>query len=855
MDTTKFQDLLLELQAGPEPGAPGDDAELPPDFPNPEEMIEEGADPQFVLYTTVQTQLLMMAAMLEDSGAVDAYHEAFEAGLEEYMPGFPPMSPVTDSLFHSWALCDLKFGADKDNIGQLATMMLSEVGMPAELRELCGKLVSSRMGIYETLDVLGEQLVVRELVTGCELLVDVPTGYLGEEGELRFVRLAPPAVHDAEYFTELTTPYILEGHSSDDWTRYLQSVMPESVVASEGAGSTQVEDRLAAVFKDDLGTMPWLEFVFQSYSGFAEDVIYLTGIPDAPASLPHSDGTVATNSSMNIPGELVRQAQTLGISILPPGTNGYENDEGFEISLTDAQRKAAAQLMPHLHDVFKPETKGRKRVSRPVEQWKELCQLIERKLVVEQGHGRTRFRNLRKAIDTALSGEETSRQNAGSIKRGSSVETPTIYRMRIDLRGVKPPIWRRIEISDCTLAKLHVAVQAAMGWTDSHLHEFLIDNNRYSIPNPFGDGDFGVLDSTNVWLSDVVSGEGTKLGYMYDFGDGWDHVIKVEAVEQADRSTEYPRCVTGKRNCPVEDCGGIWGYEELLEILADPNHPEYEERIEWCGEVNPEEFDAASTTQYMQSWFAAIEPSRRQASGNRRSIPADDDGHFEITANFFDDDGELDEDGFQAWSEHLQSEFLKSPEARGLPEGKAYGWTDCVLNYAIRFAGEMPTNMSVFDLKEILLDIIPRKVMAKPEDAESIVRELNAFFRFIEREYAVSNARNLADVLTDNAAKSLQKELSDDSNFGMAKTFSAAGKDGGFDMTTQAGLDEAMLAWNGNLPKLDGDAATNDSDFNDEEELGVVSTIRRDTPRIGRNDPCHCGSGRKYKKCCLQKDG
>ncbi|NQV26402.1 MAG: SEC-C domain-containing protein, partial [Rhodopirellula sp.] len=308
--------------------------------------------------------------------------------------------------------------------------------------------------------------------------------------------------------------------------------------------------------------------------------------------------------------------------------------------------------------------------------------------------------------------------------------------------------------------------------------------------------------------------------------------------------------VTGKRNWPPEDCGGIWGYEELLEILADPKHPEYEDRIDWCGEFDPEEFDAVSSTQHMQSWLSSVEqPTERFPSKHQQRALAEDDGSFGIHDNFFDD-GDLDEDGFQAWSEHLQSEFVKSPEFDSLPEGD-YGFIDCLLHYSVNYLGETPVTMSVAGLDEILFEVIPRKVMAEPEDAESIVLELNAFFRFVEREYAVANARKLAEVLTAKAAKRLKKELSDDSNFGMAKSFFAAGTTGGFDMTTPEGLDRATLAWNASLPKLDDDSEAR----HDPTVPTAVPTIRREAPRVGRNDPCPCGSGKKYKKCCLQTDG
>jgi hypothetical protein len=252
----------------------------------------------------------------------------------------------------------------------------------------------------------------------------------------------------------------------------------------------------------------------------------------------------------------------------------------------------------------------------------------------------------------------------------------------------------------------------------------------------------------------------------------------------------------------------------------------------------------------MRGWFATVEKPSRQASRDLRRIPADDNGSFDINDDFFDEDGGFDEDGFTAWSEHLQSEFVKSPEFKNLPDGD-YGFIDCVLNYAVRYTGEMPTTMSVLDLEEILFGVVPRKVMAESEDAECIVLELNAFFRFIEREYAIAHARKLAAALNNKAAKRLKKELGDQSNFGMAKSFFGISKSSGFDMSTQEGLDRATLAWNANLPKL-----TDGPEFNDHPiSHPALLTIRRDSPRIGRHVPCHCGSGKKYKKCCLQKDG
>ncbi len=522
----------------------------------------------------------------------------------------PPLSPITDSYFYSWLLCDLTFGPDHDNIGRMVLQIMEAADTPDELRGMWRKLVDSRMGIYETLDFEDDLLLVRELVTNRELLVDAPTQYMGHKSDLRFVRLGPPALPDADYYSELTTPYLLQGSSADDWTAYLERVMPDRTLAADGEESDRIEDRLAAVFKEDLGAMPWHDFVFQGYYNFETNAIFLRGMPDDPSSLPN-ETTRAANDWRRKNRDLVRRAQALGIAVLPPSSN---ESTDIAIALTDAQRQAAADLMPNRDDTFKPTSKGKKNITLPPEDWQHLSSRIAVELMIETGRGRTRLRNLRAAVDGALLAA------APAAKTPPDVMTDTIYRLRIDLQGIKPPIWRRIEVPDCSLAELHDLIQAAMGWTDSYLHQLEIKGIRYSIPNEFDD-DFGVRDSTNVWLSDVVRRPKANLSYKYDFGDNWTHAIVVEAIEPAEPSITYPRCVAGKRACLPEDCGGIWGYAELLEIVADPNHRGYEERMEWCRSIDPEHFRAEEcTSQMVRQIYQCVAHRACDASRSERRV-------------------------------------------------------------------------------------------------------------------------------------------------------------------------------------------------------------------------------------------
>ncbi len=166
-----------------------------------------------------------------------------------------------------------------------------------------------------------------------------------------------------------------------------------------------------------------------------------------------------------------------------------------------------------------------------------------------------------------------------------------IYQLKITLRGSKPPIWRRVQVPGrATLYQLHWIIQMAMGWTNSHLHQFIIGGEYYSEPSPF---DFEqVVDERKFKLCELIPFEKARFVYEYDFGDSWQHVILVEKIIPPEPGARYPRCIKGKRACPPEDVGGVWGYEEMLAALKDSSHPEREMYAEWIGDdFDPEEFD------------------------------------------------------------------------------------------------------------------------------------------------------------------------------------------------------------------------------------------------------------------------
>lgn len=164
-----------------------------------------------------------------------------------------------------------------------------------------------------------------------------------------------------------------------------------------------------------------------------------------------------------------------------------------------------------------------------------------------------------------------------------------VYQLKATLRHVRPPVWRRILVpADTKLPKLHRILQVVMGWHDSHMHAFRFKGEQYGLSGR----DFPDMfkSERNVRL-DQIAGPRARFVYEYDFGDSWEHDIVVEKILPAEQGKHYPLCVAGKRACPPEDCGGVLGYENLVEIMSNPDHEEYAEMSEWLGGVfDPEAF-------------------------------------------------------------------------------------------------------------------------------------------------------------------------------------------------------------------------------------------------------------------------
>jgi hypothetical protein len=178
--------------------------------------------------------------------------------------------------------------------------------------------------------------------------------------------------------------------------------------------------------------------------------------------------------------------------------------------------------------------------------------------------------------------------------------TSMIYQLKITIKDSKPPIWRRIQVKDdTTLYKLHQIIQIAMGWMNSHLHQFIAGGVYYGEPDPeYG---FDMVNEKRSRLQEIVCHVKDKCLYEYDFGDGWEHEILLEKILEPEAKTRYPCCLTGKRQCPPEDIGGVWGYMTFLEAIGDPDHPEHDEYLEWVEDAfDPEVFDVAAVNRELK---------------------------------------------------------------------------------------------------------------------------------------------------------------------------------------------------------------------------------------------------------------
>ena len=266
------------------------------------------------------------------------------------------------------------------------------------------------------------------------------------------------------------------------------------------------------------------------------------------------------------------------------------------ILLTQTQRIVTAELLPTLADRLKLAEKSPLKIRFTSEELKTIQRTAETARH-ESDNGRKR-QSLQHVTDAATKALKSA-EGIGSIPA-----TERLYQFKITLLEVPPPIWRRIQVRNCTLDKLHERIQTAMGWTNSHLYQFKINGERYGDPQRIDvpSEDYYCVDATVTKINELLpmSGERFQLDYEYDFGDSWHHDILFEGCLPTSKGIRYPVCIEGARACPPEDVGGVEGYAEYLEVLDDLDDDRHEEMLRWRGNFDPEKFDAGKATKLMQ---------------------------------------------------------------------------------------------------------------------------------------------------------------------------------------------------------------------------------------------------------------
>lgn len=178
------------------------------------------------------------------------------------------------------------------------------------------------------------------------------------------------------------------------------------------------------------------------------------------------------------------------------------------------------------------------------------------------------------------------------LRRAVVTQPANVYHLHISLLEIEPAVWRRVQVpAHMSLRKLHDVVQAAMGWTNSHLHEFIVGTERFGRTEPRAEPSPELKSDRATTLARVAPAVGCELIYNYDFGDDWDHRVLVESITAAGVAAHRALCLDGARACPPEDCGGPHRYAELLAALGDPTHEDHAELVDWVGEFDPEAFD------------------------------------------------------------------------------------------------------------------------------------------------------------------------------------------------------------------------------------------------------------------------
>jgi hypothetical protein len=277
-----------------------------------------------------------------------------------------------------------------------------------------------------------------------------------------------------------------------------------------------------------------------------------------------------------------------------PAKKGKQPDEKFPLKLTVKQRDSlvhATRLPTGVKVRIKQASPEQPVVEFAKKELKKMAEEVYTSLAYAPPADRKRLSAVLDKIDDLLDALEE--KHLGE-KHHAVAKSGAIYQFKVTLKGSDPPIWRRIQVLDCTLGELHEVLQVVMGWEDCHLHQFIVRGEYYGPLEPEDVlWDMEKHDEEETSIRQIVKmGRKTRFTYEYDFGDLWQHEIVLEKTLEPEPKVRYPRCVEGAMACPPEDCGRVWGYAEFLEAIGDPKHESHEDMLEWIGGgFDPEKYD------------------------------------------------------------------------------------------------------------------------------------------------------------------------------------------------------------------------------------------------------------------------
>jgi hypothetical protein len=287
-----------------------------------------------------------------------------------------------------------------------------------------------------------------------------------------------------------------------------------------------------------------------------------------------------------------------------PARKEKRPDETFPLKLTNKQREAlvgATRLPPRIKKRIKEAPNDEQFVAFTKKELEKMEEEIDIAVAYSPPAETKRLNTVLDKIYDLLADidEKRLREKRQALDRSGSV-----YQFKVTLNNSDPPIWRRIQVRDCTLGQLHEVLQIVMGWEDSHLHQFIVRGAYYGPHDPDDiDWDMEKHDEEEISISKIVKmGRRVRFSYEYDFGDSWEHEIVFEKTLEPEPKMKYPYCVEGKRACPPEDVGGVWGYADFLQAMADPKHKNHREMKEWIGgKFDSEKFSVDDVNKELQS--------------------------------------------------------------------------------------------------------------------------------------------------------------------------------------------------------------------------------------------------------------